>query len=409
MLPVKRARPAQVRFDVAALPAKKGLYGASSHRETAGAGAGAGRGRADDEEGMGADTRFEDLEGAGASDDSGDEMGGAGGRARRSSTGDSDEEEDEEVAALRSRKIMVVQGEAELEDEFEGGQAMEPFNLRAERDEGHFDASGEYVRRGRDPAEEADAWLDGLDTLHPVVRRTLQEEAKRGRARGGAGGGGDALMSGEGEEDAGEGGSEGEDEGEGLGGPARARLLETCVRMLRTGETVAAGLRRLSGVRFGTQGKRAGGGEQPSRDKASFDALTEAADGLVSRAGLTELYGLDKRALSLELADALADSGLEPEAQATVLRAANAGERAPPQAAPLLPPFPSPSPQAALPALPTGRTWEYRWSDAAGSEVFGPFPSEGLNAWAAAGFFAARVPELRQLGCAHFLAWARCS
>jgi len=42
----------------------------------------------------------------------------------------------------------------------EDGFALEPFNLKRERAEGHFDESGHYVEHGRDDAASRDAWLD---------------------------------------------------------------------------------------------------------------------------------------------------------------------------------------------------------------------------------------------------------
>ena len=42
----------------------------------------------------------------------------------------------------------------------EDGIALEPFNLKRERAEGHFDESGHYVEHGRDDAASRDAWLD---------------------------------------------------------------------------------------------------------------------------------------------------------------------------------------------------------------------------------------------------------
>ncbi len=53
----------------------------------------------------------------------------------------------------------------------EDGIALEPFNLKRERAEGHFDESGHYVEHGQDDAASRDAWLDSGalpadDSLH---------------------------------------------------------------------------------------------------------------------------------------------------------------------------------------------------------------------------------------------------
>lgn len=57
----------------------------------------------------------------------------------------------------------VAGEEAAPDDEFdEKGVPIEPFNLRAEREEGYFDKDGNYVRkRGDSPVR--DAWLDEVD------------------------------------------------------------------------------------------------------------------------------------------------------------------------------------------------------------------------------------------------------
>ena len=55
----------------------------------------------------------------------------------------------------------------------EDGIALEPFNLKRERAEGHFDESGHYVEHGQDDAASRDAWLDSgaLCAADPVTQR----------------------------------------------------------------------------------------------------------------------------------------------------------------------------------------------------------------------------------------------
>lgn len=315
---------------------------------------------------------------------------------------------------FRARKITRVKGEvAALDEEFdEAGVAFEPFNLKAERSEGYFDESGEYVRKKKGD-EEPDAWLDDLDAMNPRERRALQEQARKVH-RGDAAGVGAGSKGAEDEEEEEEDGKESDTGDEGGVGQtveadntpaglarARAKLLEACVRLLKEGETVASALRR-----YGGQGGH-------TRDMASFNTLTEAADGLVDSEGLSEVYTMDRRALKMELADALGDAELPEEEQAAILRGASsavagtgagAGAASSEGGGGLTTAQPT---AGAMPRLPAGKMWEYTWpagsSAAAGSGVgqaglFGPFDSEGMNAWMVAGYFSVAQPLVREVG-----------
>ncbi len=73
-----------------------------------------------------------------------------------------------------SKRIVGVDGEekalyrktdlAELEREM--GTKLEPFNLKAEMEEGHFDAEGHYIERG---FGQSDAWLQEMDLANANV------------------------------------------------------------------------------------------------------------------------------------------------------------------------------------------------------------------------------------------------
>jgi CD2 antigen cytoplasmic tail-binding protein 2 len=92
---------------------------------------------------------------------------------------DGEEGEDEadvmfERRADGTKRIVGVDGEekalyrqtdlAELEREM--GTKLEPFNLKAEMEEGHFDAEGHYIERG---FGQSDAWLQEMDVANANV------------------------------------------------------------------------------------------------------------------------------------------------------------------------------------------------------------------------------------------------
>ena len=71
----------------------------------------------------------------------------------------------------------VARVEEALEVAEEDGIALEPFNLKRERAEGHFDESGHYVEHNQDDAANRDAWLDSsAASLHPIICHVLEKE-----------------------------------------------------------------------------------------------------------------------------------------------------------------------------------------------------------------------------------------
>ncbi|KAK4373458.1 hypothetical protein RND71_008842 [Anisodus tanguticus] len=70
-----------------------------------------------------------------------------------------DEENEGEVADISRAEVGYEENETFIDD----GIAIEPFNLNKEREEGYFDASGNYVEYLNEN-EIKDAWLDSVDT-----------------------------------------------------------------------------------------------------------------------------------------------------------------------------------------------------------------------------------------------------
>lgn len=272
-----------------------------------------------------------------------------------------------------AKKLMRVRGELRedgLEEEFnEAGDAFEPFHLRGEREDGHFDAGGNFVWKKRGGGDE-DAWLAGLDAMDPRERAALQKaaaakqrsEERAGRAAGTSGGAGSAQKrartgtgpGGEGaaglvgvqeskggDSDSGsDSGSDDDDDddgaGEGLQPRHRLRVLLTLRELMRDGETVAAALRRLSGrdaAVAGAAAKRKGsaaasgaaasadsaasaasasGSAGSSRDMASFYRLTEAADALLSGGGEPGVYSWRPVDVVDKIDDVCEELGIDP-------------------------------------------------------------------------------------------------
>lgn len=306
--------------------------------------------------------------------------------------------EEKRVKVLRRVKGELG-GQAHFDEE---GQAFEPFNLRSERNEGFFDESGNYTWKKK-TAEDYDPWLDELDAMDPKERKRLQEIAAR---KAGAGGRGDGE-----DDDEDEGSSKGGDdvppepEAEDLPATARVAHLSVLYTSVREGETVAGALRRL-GATSRASTKAAGKGAPKTQEALDFDALTEAADALLTN-GMVDIYSTQRRALLLELNDARDDAGLPP------VREVAAASASVPSAPPVV--------LAAPPAVAfdtTVRRWEYRWgapegnsgangsggtSDSAGAAApaaYGPYTSAEMAAWRAAGYFAGRPVFVRDLQAA---------
>ncbi|KAG5608668.1 hypothetical protein H5410_019949 [Solanum commersonii] len=70
-----------------------------------------------------------------------------------------DEENEGEIADISRAEVEYEENETFIDD----GIAIEPFNLNKEREEGYFDASGNYVEY-LNQNEIKDAWLDSVDT-----------------------------------------------------------------------------------------------------------------------------------------------------------------------------------------------------------------------------------------------------
>lgn len=119
------------------------------------------------------------------------------------------------------------------------GTVIEPFNLKQEREEGYFDAAGNFVEYAKEKNEIEDAWLDS------VVVDSRFPEKDNGKAN-----------------------EEGEDV-HNLSPEEIGKMKRRIADLLQPGETVLQALRRLKG---NTNGKKE---RMPEVTKRMFDQLTE--------------------------------------------------------------------------------------------------------------------------------------
>lgn len=306
----------------------------------------------------------------------------------------------EKKRARLKRAVGETASERLAEDFNDAGDAFEPFNLHREREDGHFDASGEFVWKKK-TADDYDAWIDSIDNLDPRARAEMQREAAGASRSKGWSAAGSSAPANEGDDDEDDDDEGDEDAGEAAPADLSARKISSLAAVLSLllpgGETVTAALRRLSGHAGPSTGavSRPKGGRAPrpaaraeavaalpGRDMAAFDRLTEAADFLCGAGGLPGVYTMDAKGVVWELEDAGGSTGVGAAGPA----ASSAYAAAPT------------SQVASSPAMatqPGEPLWMYRLSEEgvgpSGSvQVFGPFPASQMTAWAAMGFFSAQ-------------------
>ncbi|KAK7417158.1 hypothetical protein QQX98_004761 [Neonectria punicea] len=300
------------------------------------------------------DVRFLDVEQiVGQEDES-----KTGGEIRLDDRGSSDDEVDIDLA---------IQEEGVDEEVGAGGlkrnaPKVEAFNLKAEMEEGQFDQSGNYVRKAGDPDAAHDTWLEGLSKKEMKKAAEAHEkreaEARKQRIQDD-----EVLVS---------------------------ELLKTLILRLERTETPLEALARLGRsqpkskkipkwklkkMNKGAEGMEVDGEshEDPeqTRVKQSIDAITEAADKLLSR-DYEDIYDQERELLVREYRKETGEEWVEPE---TVhVDADEKGED----------------------AVKPGTMWEFRWSDGRDEGAKqGPFDGATMKAWQEAGYFTEGSVEFR--------------
>ncbi|CAN4090340.1 unnamed protein product [Withania somnifera] len=146
-----------------------------------------------------------------------------------------DEENEDEIADISRAEVEYEENETFIDD----GIAIEPFNLNKEREEGFFDASGNYVEYLNEN-EIKDAWLDSVDTEKRYSGKSAIKISN-------------------------------EDENQDFTSEQLGKMKRRIADVLEPGETVLQGLRRLKGTSNNKKGKMSG------ETKQLFDQLTEDA------------------------------------------------------------------------------------------------------------------------------------
>ena len=244
---------------------------------------------------------------------------------------DEDEEEEAEVRAYRGN----VEGEEEGGDERfnDAGEVIEPFNLRDERDSGHFDENMNFVFK-KDKGE-IDAWLADMDEA--AMEQSIGEAAKALKLRHDKQQEADRIASSRTKR-------------------SEMELKMELLKIMNPGETVVQTMRRMSGktATTKTNGGSAWGAksnqkkvvvagasstassssssskEEARAQRAVVDQITDVVDELLS-CGLTGVYEMSYEAI-----------------EASAVR------------------------------------WEYRGQDGA---IHGPYTSQEIASWKAAGYF----------------------
>ncbi|RDA83417.1 hypothetical protein CP532_4818 [Ophiocordyceps camponoti-leonardi (nom. inval.)] len=273
----------------------------------------------------------------------------SGGRVRLDEQESSDDEADVELA---------IQEEGVDEEVGAGGlkrnaPKIEAFNLREEMEQGRFDQNGNYIRKADDPDATHDRWLEGCSKKDMKKAAEAQEkreaEARKQRIQ---------------------------DDGVWV-----SDLLTALIPELETAETPLEALARLGKSQNKDKKTRVpewkqkrmkkqdtqqmevdrGGGEdeKQAKIKQSINAITEAADKLLSR-DFEDIYDEKREDLVREYEKQTGESWVEKRAET--------------------------APSA-------GGMWEFRWTDDGRAQ--GPFDGPTMKAWEDAGYFGQKGVEFR--------------
>ncbi|KAL1924345.1 uncharacterized protein VTP21DRAFT_7380 [Calcarisporiella thermophila] len=292
-----------------------------------------------------------------------------------------DEDDDDMFAAAPKPPILRGTGDdqdiapqdidlSDPEQEYDtltGEPKIEPFNMRAEMEEGHFDDSGHYIRNKKDPQAFHDLWLEGV-SRRDIQRAREAHEKKEREER-------EAQMA---EKEMG-----------------RVEILQIMLRILRPRETVLTALGRLGkGSTAKTKAtprkpayKKSMQEDMPQKEeteeelqrKKDIETLTDMSDRMMSK-GNFDVYDMSYEQVVRELRlqgiipdDWVPGEPLDQSSNKDVV-AGNKDAR----------------------ETTSDAQWEYKWTQ--GEEVHGPFSSTEMKAWYDGGFFTDQSVQVRKLG-----------
>jgi CD2 antigen cytoplasmic tail-binding protein 2 len=271
---------------------------------------------------------------------------------------DQESSDDEEEAALAAL-------EEDIDEEIGAGgrkrnaPKVDAFNMKAEQEEGRFDAEGNYVRKAADPDAVHDSWLEGVSKKD--MKRAAEAHEKREAE----------LRQKRLEDDA----------------VLTSDIVQKLIVQLEKGETVLEALARLGKGQQKTkkipkwkQKKKTGmdvdeekAPEDPAHVKIreTVEEITGFADQLFTR-GQTDIYDQEREMLIRQWSRETGEPWSEPAAPAVVA-----------------------DPTAGADQV---KMWEYRWTDGRdGGARQGPFDGPTMVAWQNAGYFGEGI-EFRRAG-----------
>uniref|UniRef100_A0AAV2KH18 CD2 antigen cytoplasmic tail-binding protein 2 n=1 Tax=Knipowitschia caucasica TaxID=637954 RepID=A0AAV2KH18_KNICA len=315
---------------------------------------------------------------------------GAGSRFKGKHSLDSDEEEEAEDSSSKYEILADddVEGQENATIDFDEGVSITPFNLKEEMEEGHFDSEGNYFVKKE--AQIRDNWLDNIDWVRvkeqPFKKKKKGLGAKRKRRVGD-----EDEAEEERKREAERGASEEEEEEEReevqeedpLASLSRTQLTESLLHLLKPGETVAAGIRRLGGLKRSKKKLASDSEESTQRDTDKLDQLTALADRLVG-AGDFEIYQQTFEKLTYRLKRSgvkrKAEPGDEEDDELDMF-----GEKFDEK-------LDTKTEEDEDETKVSGEVqWEYRWENQDEAEVFGPFSSQQMQGWVDEGYFSSGV------------------
>lgn len=273
---------------------------------------------------------------------------------------DQESSDDEEEAALAA-------AEEDIDEEVGAGglkrnaPKVDAFNMKAEQEEGRFDAAGNFVRKAADPDAKHDSWLEGVskkDMKKAAEAHEKREEERRQKRLED-----DAML--------------------------MPDILRTLILHLDKGETVLEALARLgkdqtkikkipkwklkkqkqSSDGMDVDAERVTEDPKQIKIREAVNAITGAADQLLTR-GQTEIYEQEREMLIRQYRRETGEDWVEPPAEEVVGASIDGPVK----------------------------MWEYRWVDGRdGAAKQGPFDGATMVAWQDAGYFGEGV-EFRKAG-----------
>lgn len=273
---------------------------------------------------------------------------------------DQESSDDEDDAALAAEEEGVDEevGAGGLK---RNAPRVDAFNMKAEQEEGRFDAAGNYVRKAGDPDAAHDTWLEGVSKKD--MKRAAEAHEKREAERRQQRLDDDAMLT--------------------------SDILRTLILQLEKGESVLEALARLGKgqtkvkkiPKWKLKKQKQGDdgmdvdAEKPAEDPAqvrirdSINSITGAADQLLTR-GQTDIYEQEREMLVRQYGRETGDAWVEPSTEGTEEQSGT---------------------------KPT-KMWEYRWIDGRdGAAKQGPYDGPTMVAWQGAGYFGEGV-EFRRAG-----------